>query len=435
MNSKLHHNIKQKNELQNLSYKIKISETEGGKEFYNPKVAAWTRKASRVRIWDYASPFGIRCDSLKPIYFRMQKQLEFYKKQGIKGIFIENEVTWSSPVVYEFYAMRLWIFAKLLYNPNIDVDKLINDFMTGYYGPGGKYLAEYVGMQKVKLNKYPRSMVDLEFIAKANQLYDKAETTSKHNPKQLARIKDARISLDITTLYFRDKLSAEFIAKGNKIENYPYNTNIIKKRVIEHVKQTKDPFWLSRYPYPNRRSPKIPRSQIFLKSGYIEKLCFGNDYCPQPEQFRKISANKIAAPLAARFNVSGNYASIVKDPQSVCGVALKVKGTDHLPFSYGVYDKEGKRSLMGGQISKSQVKNGNYQVYKLRKTKITQSCYLWLTKTWRIQYSMNEFFDIADIDQEWDVYLSIKFSGQAYPHGGNSKENAIYIDRIFLVRK
>jgi alpha-glucuronidase len=43
----------------------------------------------------------------------------------------------------EFQELKAYLIAKLLWNPDINVDEVINDFMHGYYGRSGQYVRQY----------------------------------------------------------------------------------------------------------------------------------------------------------------------------------------------------------------------------------------------------------------------------------------------------
>ena len=46
--------------------------------------------------------------------------------------------------ISEFYELRQYLIAKLLWNPDADVNALMDDFLDGYYGPAANYIREYI---------------------------------------------------------------------------------------------------------------------------------------------------------------------------------------------------------------------------------------------------------------------------------------------------
>ena len=71
----------------------------------------------------------------------MQAGYRLAKQLGVRGVFAENELmAFGLPMAPEFYGMRLWVMSRLMQDPDRDLDALIVDFMSGYYGSAGKAL-------------------------------------------------------------------------------------------------------------------------------------------------------------------------------------------------------------------------------------------------------------------------------------------------------
>ena len=43
----------------------------------------------------------------------------------------------------EFSELKAYLISRLLWNPDCDVEKVINDFLAGYYGRSGKQIRQY----------------------------------------------------------------------------------------------------------------------------------------------------------------------------------------------------------------------------------------------------------------------------------------------------
>ncbi len=247
------------------SDKVTLLETEGGRPFRNNALEAWARSCPNVHVWDYVDT-GPPYPSLAPVYFRMQEQYRLCKRIGVTGVFAENRIASRDRyVLREFYPMLLWLFAKLTENPDRDVWALIRDFMCGYYGAAGPRLCAYVRRQRERLNSWPHRMVDLAFVNRMHALYDQAERAVQNDPVLLARVKDARIWADFTTLAFKNKLAAEFVHKGGRIEDYPYKSSALKERLVRRLRATKSPFWRAGYPVNYPRGPRVSLAEMTEK--------------------------------------------------------------------------------------------------------------------------------------------------------------------------
>ena len=56
---------------------------------------------------------------------------QVYREHGVKGVFVEgNDMPGNGGYMDE---LKIYLFAKALWNPDIDADEVIDDFMTGYF--------------------------------------------------------------------------------------------------------------------------------------------------------------------------------------------------------------------------------------------------------------------------------------------------------------
>ncbi len=90
----------------------------------------------------------------------------------------------------EFFALRAYILAKLLRNPNINVKEEVEDFINGYYGRSAAYIGEY--FEKVQGLVTEDSYISIwtqpnneiftdEFINEATELFTKAKNAAEND--------------------------------------------------------------------------------------------------------------------------------------------------------------------------------------------------------------------------------------------------------------
>jgi len=401
----------------------------------------WTRN---LWVWDYAFPTGMTVTFLQPTYDRMQMGYQLARDVGARGVFAENELlAWGLPIVPEHYGMRLWIMGKLMQNPDADLDALIADFTSGYYGEAGPSVKAYVGLGRQRLDRWPMGVFDLDFVRKGQELFDKAETAVQDEPTSLKRVKTARAWLDVGTLYFRSALRGEFLRNGGKLEDFPYQTAALKQRVLSALGQTENLFWRVLYPFPTRKGGRGPRKEgVEHAANYLDSLCRGKDYSPLPAQFRSVEPDRIL-DIPGHHIKPGRRYQVVVDPDSAFGLAISGEHDDEMPFCMGVYDQTARRGLVGRRLNERDVGvsvddqaivGSGYHLYKLGRTIVTPRCFVWLTKSWQIQQPLDMLHDPTRMDEQWDIYVSIKLTGPAYPHGRPDEKNALYFDRMILVR-
>lgn len=72
----------------------------------------------------------------------MQSNIQYFVRNGVK-IFFEQ---CSGPMGSEFHQLRGYLAAKLLWDPELDFDATMNDFLNGYYGAAGPIIREYIDL-------------------------------------------------------------------------------------------------------------------------------------------------------------------------------------------------------------------------------------------------------------------------------------------------
>ncbi len=79
----------------------------------------------------------------------LQPNIQFFAENGVNAMFEQG----NREVGGEFAALRSYLLSKLLWDPYLDADSLMNDFLFGYYGAAGKPVREYIDLMRVELLK------------------------------------------------------------------------------------------------------------------------------------------------------------------------------------------------------------------------------------------------------------------------------------------
>ena len=103
----------------------------------------------------------------------------------------------------EFAELRAYVIAKLLWNPECDVEQVINDFMYGYYGRSGQHVRRYFDLLHGRLTPQTHIHLGLQpddplfsdaFIREAEAIFDEAEAVAD-NEQLRQRIEMARLPI------------------------------------------------------------------------------------------------------------------------------------------------------------------------------------------------------------------------------------------------
>ncbi len=175
---------------------------------FRKDVEDWGKLTHNIIMWDYVVDFR-NLVSPFPNFRVLQPNIQFFKKNGIRMLFEQG----CGANVGEFGALRTYLLAELEWNPDINVDSVMNDFLNGYYGAAGPYIRKYIDTMEDALAKsgktldiygYPydaiNSYLTPALIKEYSRLFDKAEKAVAHNPAVLERVKRARLPLEFAIL-------------------------------------------------------------------------------------------------------------------------------------------------------------------------------------------------------------------------------------------
>lgn len=100
--------------------------------------AEWKKVTDKIYLWDYAINFDNYFDAY-PTLLIAQQNLKYYKNLGVQGVFMHgNEEGYSA-----FGDLKAYIYAQLLQNPDIDVQKHIKLFFENKYPAVSSLLFDY----------------------------------------------------------------------------------------------------------------------------------------------------------------------------------------------------------------------------------------------------------------------------------------------------
>ncbi|HPP08759.1 MAG TPA: DUF4838 domain-containing protein [bacterium] len=91
----------------------------------------------RVVIYDYDQGMLVWRDIPNPSIASIRQDIKHYRDAGILGIYTESRGAFATTFI------NLYIRGRLMWNPDEDVDKLIEEFYPAFYGPMAKPMSQY----------------------------------------------------------------------------------------------------------------------------------------------------------------------------------------------------------------------------------------------------------------------------------------------------
>ncbi len=394
---------------------------------YYDRVIAWSKVTKHLFVWDYAITFSKGLTGLPfPSEFHYGDLFRHYRDNHVSGIFWEHE----HPYLADLWELKFFLETKLMENPDLDCNQLIERFMREYYGPAGQHILAYrKHLDRIRREKkafvswFPQlsafNYIDDEDVAECNRLLDAAEAAVAGNPKLLARARHARLGLDrLICLRSCPAILHDPAQKANIVKKIP-GFDAVKARL-----STDWPAWIKPYP----KSDKL----IKVEMDHLEKTWHQTVAPPPaPERFQNSRYYDFPAFFLTSHGEPGQEI-LVDDPESPIGQAMRTDADKShyfkLPFGGGVYDEKTKKSLGGSECA--EVQGTGYHWYHVCKAKFTPTCYLWFTRAWTTQLRAGNYRELAG--KELDVWVSVKFTGPMFQPGTEGK-SYIWIDRAILV--
>lgn len=123
----------------NASYNLPLDKHKRNAEFAKD-LRSWNTIAKNLYIWDYTTNFRHYL-FIHPNLRVLGPNIRFFVANGVDGVFEQGS---TGTVGAEFAELRAWVLAKLLWDPRLDDQKLIGEFLDGYYGPAGEHIRAYI---------------------------------------------------------------------------------------------------------------------------------------------------------------------------------------------------------------------------------------------------------------------------------------------------
>ncbi|MGI6247926.1 MAG: DUF4838 domain-containing protein [Acutalibacteraceae bacterium] len=111
---------------------------------FNKDLTDWKKICNRLYIWDYTTNYSHLVGPFNN-FAVLQKNVQYFAENNVKGIYEQgNHLAFDSNA--EFAELKAYLLCRLLWNPYLDYDKTMNEFLKAYYGAGWQYVREYIDM-------------------------------------------------------------------------------------------------------------------------------------------------------------------------------------------------------------------------------------------------------------------------------------------------
>lgn len=160
-----------------FSHPLKSKDCPKNQEFMRD-LEDWEKICDDIYVWDYVVNFYNYLVPF-PNFAVLQGNIQTFSENHVIGILEEgaHNAQWA-----EFSELRQWIIAKLLWNPEQDVNALVKEFIKDYYGPASTQILKYFRLSQgipadahlCYNTHYEHQCYDDKFTQKALPMLEKA---------------------------------------------------------------------------------------------------------------------------------------------------------------------------------------------------------------------------------------------------------------------
>ena len=108
---------------------------------FDKNLTAWSKLTDRIYVWDYSTNFQY-IYALYPNLTTLQARYQYFRDRNVIAIFDNGCGDYVVPG--EFHELRTYIIAKLMWNPDTDVERHIREFCQAYYGAAGDNVVRFI---------------------------------------------------------------------------------------------------------------------------------------------------------------------------------------------------------------------------------------------------------------------------------------------------
>ena len=171
---------------------------------FRDDIVGWSKICNRLYIWDYTTNFR-HYIMPHPNLLVLGPNVKFFVNHSVKGIFEQGAYTSNGAEMAE---LRAWVLAKLLWDPALDGQELIDEFIAGYYGPAGPHVKDYLqithdaveasGDHLGCFSQHTAKFLSFETLSKGWERLKAAEDAVMDNPDLRFRVQVAQLPIMYT---------------------------------------------------------------------------------------------------------------------------------------------------------------------------------------------------------------------------------------------
>ena len=199
----------------------------------------WANMTDKLFIWDYVTNFAHYVGPC-PNFYSLQSNIQLFRDNHVVALMSQGAYQAHHA---DFAELKGWLGAKLMWNPDIDVNVYLDDFFgtDGYYGAAGPIVRRYfnelheiVKPKDVHVHLGTRTddkWIGDDFLLHATDLFKEAEAAVKDDALHLYNVHKAALPVYYMRFARLPKENAKYVWNGAAMENV--NASPIKREIAQ----------------------------------------------------------------------------------------------------------------------------------------------------------------------------------------------------------
>lgn len=213
--------------------------TSAANQSFLSDLKGWSQLTDEILIWDYITNFASYLQPY-PNISSLARNLRILAAQpSVVGVFHQGAYSSRGG---EFSELKAWVLSKLLWDPELNASKLMEEFAEGFYGAGAPYVLEYLSLLQDSIKRHPTRLevkmpllapyLSAELLMKADSLFREAESAARKDVRYLRHIQGARLPVDYAVLAsdIVSESDNERAARYRRFTNYLRKLNVTAYR-------------------------------------------------------------------------------------------------------------------------------------------------------------------------------------------------------------
>lgn len=212
---------------------------------FGDDLRGWSKLSKRLYVWDYCTDFAHYLQP-HPDAFTLGPTIRFFAENGVKGVFEEGAYQSNGGDMAE---LKAWLIAQLLWDPKQDPEKLIDEFLRGYYGIAATVVRQYLEVMAEEAKGWnlsfasptTASFLRYDVVSQGRSLLARLITLLDESPSEphpaFWRVRQLAASLDYVALARWSEFRREALKRGDPWP-MPPTRDELAKRWLETVTGT-----------------------------------------------------------------------------------------------------------------------------------------------------------------------------------------------------